>query len=189
VTLRQPAIDKATGEQIMQNDLDDAKFDLWVDVGPSSTSQKAATVRALTGMAQMTQDPETTQVLMSAAMMQIEGEGLDDIRRFFRNRLVKMGVIKPTDEEAQELAVEQQNTPPDPQAQYLMASAEQASADAAKSRAQTVDAIASADLKGAQRAKVLAETMGEHNNQQIASAQALHGMLYPQGSKNPNAGA
>jgi hypothetical protein len=31
------------------------------------------------------------------AMMNMEGEGIGDVRDYFRMRLVKMGVIKPTD--------------------------------------------------------------------------------------------
>jgi len=179
VTLRTPAIDPATGEQTTENNLDDARFDVWVDVGPSSSSKRAATVRALTGMAQITDDPEIRQVLTAAAMMNIEGEGLSEVRDFFRARLVKMGVVKPTDEEAAELQAAAQNQQPDPQAAFLMASAEQAQADAAQSRAKTVQAIADANLKKAQTAKTLAETMGEHNDQQIASIQALQRLLTP----------
>lgn len=178
VVLKQPIVDAETGEQIMQNDLDDAKFDVWVDVGPSSSSRRSATVRALTGMAQITQDPQMLQVLTSAAIMNMEGEGLQELRDFCRTRLVRMGVVKPTKEEQQQIAEEQQGQQPDPQAQYLLAAAQQAEANAAHSRAKTVDTIADADLKRAQREKVLAETMGEHNAQQIASAQMLQELLH-----------
>jgi hypothetical protein len=46
VTLMQPTIDQETGEVKMANDLGAAKFDVDVDVGPSSSSKRAATVRA-----------------------------------------------------------------------------------------------------------------------------------------------
>ena len=73
VELMQPTIDQETGEIVMANDLGAAAFDVNVDVGPSSSSKKAATVRALTGMLQITQDPETAQVLGAMAMMNMEG--------------------------------------------------------------------------------------------------------------------
>jgi hypothetical protein len=180
VVMKQPTYDPKTGEQGFKNDLDDAKFDVWVDVGPSSSSKRASTVRALTGIAQITQDPEMLQVLTSASIMNMEGEGIQELRDFCRARLVRMGVVKPTEEEKQQLAAEQQGQQPDPQSQYLLAAAEQAQADAALGRAKTVDAVASADLKRAQTAKALADTMGAHNEQQIASAQALQAMLNPQ---------
>jgi hypothetical protein len=177
VTLRVPKIDKETGEQVLENDLNEATFDVWVDVGPNSSSRRSATVRALTGMASITTDEQDRTVLTAAAMMNMEGEGLTELRDYYRAKLVRLGVVKPTQEEEQELLSEKQNTPPDPQSQYLMAAAEQAQADAALGRAKTVDAIASADLKRAQTDKTMAETMGEHNQQQIASAQVLHDML------------
>jgi len=107
----------------------------------------------------------------------MEGEGLQELRDWYRKKLVRLGVYKPTDDEAKQLAAEQQNTPPDAQSQYLLAAAEQAQADAALGRAKTVQSVADAELKRVQTARTYAETMGAHNEQQIASAQALHEML------------
>lgn len=177
VTMRTPAIDKTTGAEILANDLNEAKFDVRADVGPSSTSQRSATVRALTGMASITTNEEDRTVLTSAAMMNMEGEGLADIRAYYRNKLVKQGVIKPTKEEQAELMAAQQNQKPDPQSQALLAMAEEATANAAQARAKTVQTIADADLKRAQTAKTMAETVGEQNSQQIATTQALQGIL------------
>lgn len=179
VVMNQPAYNTETSEEYTENDLSKANFEVDVDVGPSSTSRRAATVRALTGMMQLTQDPETLSVLNGLAMMNMEGEGISEARDFFRRKLVRMGVVKPTDDEKAELAQEQANAQPDPQSQYLLAAAQQAEADAAQSRAKTVQTIADADLKRAQTAKTMAETMGEHNQQQIASAQALQQVLTP----------
>lgn len=180
VVLNQPAHDAETGKDYVENDITAATFDVVVDVGPSSGSQRAATVRALTGAAQFAEDPETKQALTLATITNLEGEGLTDLRDWARRKAVRMGVVKPTEEEAQELQQEMANQPPDPNAQYLQAAAEEAQADAAQSRAKTVQAIADADLKRAQTAKTMAETMGEHNAQQIASAQALQAILNPQ---------
>lgn len=177
VDLNVPAYDKESGEQFTENDLSEATFDVNAQVGPSSTSRRAATVRALTGMMQISQDPETLSVLGAMAMMNMEGEGIGDVRDFFRQKLLRAGAVKPTEEEAQQLQAQVQNQKPDPQSQYLMAAAQEAEAGAASKRADTVETIASADLKRAQTAKTYAETMGEHNTQQIASAQALQEML------------
>jgi hypothetical protein len=180
VVLNQPGVDEKTGQQVVHNDMSKASFEVDSDVGPSSTSRKAATVRALTGLLQMVQDPETQQALVLGAIASIEGEGLDDLRSWARQRAIRIGSIKPTDDEKQELAQEQANQQPDPQAQFLLASADQAKADAAQSRAKTVQTIADADLKRAQTAQTYAATMGAHNEQQIASATALRDLLTPQ---------
>jgi hypothetical protein len=177
VVVNRPSYDPETASEVVENDLSKATFEVAVDVGPSSSSRRAATVRALTGMMQLTQDPETLAVLSGLAMMNMEGEGIADARTYYRRKMVRMGVIKPTDEEKAEITAEQQNAPPDPQSQYLMAAAEQAQADAAKKRADTVQSIASADLKRAQASKTLAETEGAAGDRMIATAQALHSML------------
>jgi hypothetical protein len=157
VELMRPMIDPETGAMVTENDLSNATFDVVAEVGPSSSSKRAATVRALTGMLQLTQDPETAQVITAMAMMNMEGEGLSDTNAYFRKKLLRMGVVKPTDDEAQELMAEMQGQPQDPNAIYLQAAAEEATAKAAKARADTVETVASAELKRAQTMKTLSE--------------------------------
>lgn len=175
VTLMQPTVDQETGEVIMANDLGAAKFDVDVDVGPSSSSKRAATVRALTGMMQITQDPETLQVLGAMAMMNMEGEGVGDVQDYFRKRLIRMGVVKPTDAEAEALMAEMQaaGQQQDPNAIFLQAAAEEAVAKAARARADTVETIASAELKRAQTAETIARASEIDQNIALTTIEAL----------------
>ena len=175
VTLMQPTVDQETGEVIMANDLGAAKFDVDVDVGPSSSSKRAATVRALTGMMQITQDPETLQVLGAMAMMNMEGEGVGDVQDYFRKRLIRMGVVKPTDAEAEALMAEMQaaGQQQDPNAIFLQAAAEEAVAKAARARADTVETIASAELKRAQTAETIAKASEIDQNIALTTIEAL----------------
>lgn len=186
VVLNQPGYDAESGRENMLNDIAKANYEVDVDVGPSSSSRRAATVRSLIGVMQFTQDQETLQVLTGMVMMNLEGEGMDDVRAWARNKLVRIGIVAPSEEEQKQMAADAANAQPDPQSQYLLAAADQAQADAAQSRAKTVQTIADAELKRAQTAKTVAETQGEHNDQQIASAQALQTMLAPR-SADPNA--
>ena len=177
VELMQPMIDQETGEMKMANDLSDATFDVVAEVGPSSSSKRAATVRALTGMLQITTDPETAQVLTAMAMMNMEGEGVGDANAYFRKKLLRMGVVKPTDDEAQELMAEMQGQPQDPNALYLQAAAEEATAKAAKARADTVETVASAELKRAQTLQTLGKVDETAQNMAIANADAVQEIL------------
>lgn len=142
-------------ENGMQHDITRANLDVAVDVGPSSSSKKAATVRALTGMVQMTQDPETAQVLTSMAIMNMEGEGVADLRQFFRQKLIKIGAVKPTAKEQEQLAKEAANVKEDPNAIFMQAAAEEAVANAGKARAQTVKTVADAELTRAKTLEVM----------------------------------
>ena len=156
VELRRPVMGDAGME--LENDLSSAKFDVAVDVGPSSSSKRSATVRALTGMMTITTDPETLQVLSAMVMMNMEGEGIEDVRGFFRNKLVRMGVVEPTEEERKTMAEEQANAQPDPNTLYLQAAAQEAEANAVKARATTIKTLADADKSKAETVKIVSET-------------------------------
>jgi len=156
VELAKPMVNDK-GEIETENDLSTAEFDVNVDVGPSSASKRAAMVRALTGMASLTEDAETKQVLGAMAMMNMEGEGITEVRGYFRKKLLRMGVVKPTEEEQQTMAEEQANQKPDPNTQYLQAAAEAEQARAVKARADTVLTVAKADEVQANTAKILSE--------------------------------
>jgi hypothetical protein len=177
IELMKPMIDTETGAMVMENDLSNATFDVVADVGPSSSSKRAATVRALTGMLQITTDPETAQVLTAMAMMNMEGEGVGDANAYFRKKLLRMGVVQPTDQEAQELMAEMQGKPQDPNSMYLQAAAEEATAKAAKARADTVETVASAELKRAQTLQTLGKVDETAQNMALTNAEAVQEIL------------
>lgn len=169
--LMKPAINQETGESYMQNDLAEAKFDVNVEVGPSSSSKRAATVRALTGLAQITQNPETQDILTSLAVMSVEGEGLTDLRQYFRKKLLRQGAVQPTEDEQKELQAEQQaaSQQVDPQSQYLLAAAQKQQADAAATEAKI----------GLDKAKTI-QTLASVESTRINDAIAVDNSLNPQ---------
>jgi hypothetical protein len=172
VELLKPTIGN-TGAVEMENDLSRARFDVSVEVGPSSQSKRTATVRALTPLIAVSSDPQTKAVLESIAMMNIEGEGISDVRAFFRKKLVQMGAVKPTEEESQEMAAAAQNAQPDPQALYLQAAAQEAQAKAMKAQADTQLAIANSEKTKAETVKTLASVNISAQDQAIKTAEAI----------------
>jgi hypothetical protein len=180
VELMKPMIDPETGAMIMENDLSNATFDVIAEVGPSSSSKRAATVRALTGMLQITTDPETAQVLTAMAMMNMEGEGVGDANAYFRKKLLRMGVVQPTEDEAQQLMAEMQGQPQDPNAMFLQAAAEEAMAKAAKARADTVETVATAELRRAQTLETLGKVEENAQNMALTNTEAVQQILQGQ---------
>jgi hypothetical protein len=170
VMLMRPTIDETTGEMVMENDLSNADFDVAVDVGPSSSSKRQSVVRSLLGMMQISQDPETLQVLGAMAMLNMEGEGIGEVREYFRRKLVMMGVVKPTEEEREQMEQAAQGQEPDPNSIFLQAAAEEAVAKAAKARADTVKTVADAELSRAKTVETLARAEREND---IAELDAL----------------
>jgi hypothetical protein len=177
VELNVPILDPETAAVERQNDLSEARFDVAVDVGPSSSSRKAATVRALTGLMQITTDPQTMQVLSAMAMMNMEGEGIGDVRKWFRKQLVQMGAMEPTDEEAEEMAAAAQNAPPDANAAFLEASAQEAQAKAIKAQADTEYALARAQESKATTLSTLAKIDQDDQKAAIETAKAINGFV------------
>jgi hypothetical protein len=167
IELMRPSVNPDTGEIEEENDFSNVKMDVAVEVGPSSSSKRAATVRALTGMASITDDPETKQVLGAMAMMNMEGEGITEVRDYFRQKLLKMGVVKPSEEEAKGLADAQANAQPDANTKYLEAAATAEEARAVKARADTVLTVAKAEETKANTVKIASEI------DQAEAAQAL----------------
>ena len=110
------------------------------------------------------------------AMMNMEGEGIGEVRDYFRKRLIRMGVVKPTDEEIKALVEEQQaqaNQPPDANTQFLQASADQASAEAVKARADTVLTINKARESEAKTMETLAGIDLAQRDQLLQAAETL----------------
>jgi hypothetical protein len=154
--LNQPVVDQKTGKLSVKNDLRTARYTVVAQAGPSSSSRRAATAKAFTAMAGVVMDPQIKTVLEGLAMLNMEGEGVADARVWMRSRLVQMGVIQPTEEEQAEMAAEAKDQKPDPQAQYLLAAAENQHAMA---QAKTAEAQADADLKLAQAEKAKADAV------------------------------
>ena len=149
--LLQPSLDK-DGKKVTLNDLGEAKFDVIAEVGPSSSTKKSATVRQLMSMLQISTDPITIKVLSSMIMLNMDGEGVAEVRDYFRQEMIKMKVVKPTDEEAAALAEEQKNQEPSANDKYLEAAA-------IAEQARAVEAQADALLKDAKTDKTRAETV------------------------------
>jgi hypothetical protein len=179
VELMKPVVNEE-GEIEYENDMSDADYDVQVLVGPSSQTKRGATVRALTDMMTLTQDPEMTQVLSAMAMLNMDGEGVEDVRDYFRKKLLRMGVVRPTDIEAQEMAAEAQNAQPDPQAQYLQAASEEAIARASKAQADSILAVARAEEARAKTTETLSKVSTTDQDRIFALADRLTQATQPQ---------
>ena len=179
IELMKPQIDEETGELIYENNLGDALFDVAVDVGPSSSSRRDATVRALTGMMQVTTDPTTQQVLQAMAIMNMEGEGIGDIKEYFRKQLVQMGVVQPTEEEQQQMMEAQANVQQDAQTTYLLAEAAKSQAQAIQAQANTEYTLARSEETKAKTAETISNIDIDQRKSAIETAEKIGEALRP----------
>lgn len=145
-----------------ENDIKKARLTVQVEVGPSGTTKRQNIVKSLTGLMQYVQDPNEALVISLMAINNMDGDGLADYRAYARNRLVKLGVLKPTEEEMKEMQAEQANQQPDANQIYLMSAAKEAEAKANKTNAEISNVLANTQLT---KAKTI-ETLSGVNKQQ-----------------------
>lgn len=172
------------GKPVVEADMSRAKFDVSVEIGPTSTSRRSATVRALTQMLPLVSDPLDQKVIASMAMMNMEGEGIQPVRDHFRRQMVQAGVIEPTDEELEEMqAAAAQASQPTPEQQFIMAETQKAQVEAAKTAAEVEETQASAAEKRAKTVKTLADIDREavETAASVSSDLAETGTAPPQG--------
>lgn len=167
------------GNEYISNDLTKAYMEVAVDVGPTSLSRREAIVRNLMNMLAVTKDPQDAAALTSLILYNMEGEGMAEVRPFFRKKLVRMGVLEPTEEEAQEMADEEQNKQPDANQQFLLSEARKAQALAGKAEADAQLATARTAETQAKTAETLAKADGEQQRQTLELMQALQGAMQP----------
>lgn len=181
VELARPIVNKETGAIETENDIAEAKFDVAVDVGPSTSSRRAGVVRAITGMMQITQDQQTLQILGSLAMMNMEGEGLQEVQKYFRKQLLKLGVIEPNEDEAEAMAAELEamQSQPDPQAQLAESLGMEARAKASKAAADTEYALARAEETRAKTIDVLTKISDTERAAVLGAAQEIRQASQP----------
>lgn len=170
--IMRPTTTEETDNVVYANNLRKAKFDVIADVGPSSSSKRAATVRTVRELLAITADPADQQVLSAMILMNIEGEGVGDARDYYRKKLIKLGVVNPTKEEQQALADELANQLPDPNAEYLQAAAKQAEAEATAANADTILTLAKADESHAKFLEILSGISQEEQQIAISAAKA-----------------
>ena len=151
----------------LENDLSEAKFGVFVEVGPSYQSQREAVTRHLIQVLPMA-DPSTQQIIQAMLLTNMDGEGMGDIREYFRRKLVEIGVNKPTPEDEERMAAAAQGQTPDPQTQLALSMAAESEAKAQKAQADTVGSIANAELTRAKTIETLAK-VNEMEREKIAN--------------------
>lgn len=178
IVIGSKTFDPETGALNNQIDFGQARFDIEVDVGPTSASRRASIVRTAISFMAATPDPETQAILSHTALMNLDDEGISHLRDYSRKKLVGMGVIKPTVEEekaAQAAAAQPQQ--PDPNAVLAEAMATEAEAKAGKASADTQLAAARTEQVQAETAKILTEIPLGQRKQAFSEAQAIAGEL------------
>jgi Phage P22-like portal protein len=158
VVLNQETIDGKTGKLMEKNSLRNANLDVTCSVGPSFESKRAAIVRALTGLMALADDPADRKVLLAGSLMNMEGEGLESFREYYRKQLVQMGVEEPNEEEREAMEAAAAEPQPDPNAEFLASEAAKNDSVAALNEAKRLEIASKIDKTVAETENVDADT-------------------------------
>lgn len=168
VLMNAAVTDRQTGQVVALNDLSTGRYDVTVDVGPSYTARRDATVTALTAVlgTMLPQDPDTA-IVRGIILDNMDGEGLDDFKEYNRKKLLASGAVKPRNQKEQLIVQQAQQTAQgqqDPnmvlaQAQMVAAQAEaqKAQNETAQVQIKAFSAQQDAQLSQAQVVKTLVD--------------------------------
>lgn len=114
--------DRDTGRVIAMNDLSAGRYDVTVDVGPSYTARRDATVSVLTSLlsGMLPQDPMRS-VVQGIILDNMDGEGLDEFKEYNRKQLLTQGVVKPRNAEEEQIVAQAMQQAQQPNAELLAA--------------------------------------------------------------------
>lgn len=190
-------VDRQTGRVVALNDLSTGRYDVTVDVGPSYTARRDATIAVLTNVLSTMSDVDQMKPAIQGYILDnLDGEGIDDLKEYNRKQLLASGVAQPRNDKEKAIVAEAQQaaqSQPNPamvaaMAQDKLANAElqkaanqqadiqvkafKAQTDAQVAAAKVVEILASADSKQKEDIREALKLLGQFQQQQGDNARA-----------------
>lgn len=168
------AVKQVGGAVRTVNDFTKGRYRVNVDVQEATATRRDKTVRQALGMANVAlqaQDTDLAAACVITAIMNTDGEGIDDLHSYARRKGLAIGLVQPSEEEQRQAAEQAQQQPPDPtvalaqaqakeletQAMRNVAEAEKTASEKLLTEAKTVETLAKARAAGADAADTLTD--------------------------------
>lgn len=169
--LQEPFTDRA-GKYQIANDFRYGGYKVIADVTEATATRRDKTVKSALNTAEIAlraQDQELATASILTAIVNQDGEGMEDLKAFARKRGIAIGLLQPNEEEQAAIEEQQANAGPDPvnevalaQVEALKAGAEKdlaladkAEADTALSEARAIETLAKAKKTSAEGVPVI----------------------------------
>jgi hypothetical protein len=107
--LGQPVVDQQTGKTVMVNDLSLGKYDVVIETGPSYHTQRQESAQQLIDLAQSS--PIFEQVAIDLIAKNLNVLENDELTKRIRRVMIKNGTVEPTEEEIEEMGLNQPQQP------------------------------------------------------------------------------
>lgn len=146
------------GVHRVRNDFSSGRYKVIADVTEATATRRDKTVKSSLATARIAMeagDNDLAQAAIITAIMNQDGEGMDDLKTYVRKKGVASGLIKPNEEEQAAMAEEAQV--PDPTVALAEAQGKALVASAAKDVAQAGESQSKIDLNKARTVETLAK--------------------------------
>ncbi len=157
-------VDEETGMPIEINDITTGEFETVVDTGPSFANKRKEIVEKILELLAIT-PPESEEftLLYSIIIDNLEGEGLEDFKKFNRKKQISKGFKEPESDEEKAMVQQQQEqaNEKNEQQELLQAAAQEAMANAKESESKVSVNLSTARNKDADTQKILSEIEGD----------------------------
>lgn len=131
VQIMRTVIDRETGDVVTLNDLTNMEFEVFAEIGQTYSNQVEQTRERLLRMHEVTPDGDPAKDLLLLKLFELsEGTSMKDVRDFARKRLILAGHKKPETEEEMQMAKQAAESGQQPDANMVLAQAEQTKAEA-----------------------------------------------------------
>jgi len=160
--INQSIIDNQTGKKVIVNDLTVGKYDVVTDSGPSFLTKRMETADQLIQLVQAM--PQMQQLIPDLIARNLDINDNEEIVARLRKQMITQGIIEPTEEEIEELGL---NQPPQPDLlqEALLENTQMATqklmADIEKVEADTINAQVKTQQETAKTVDILVKTMLE----------------------------
>lgn len=121
-------IDGQTNQPVMVNDITVGKYDVVIETGPAFNTQRQESAQQLIDLAKAS--PVFEQVATDLIAKNLNVLENDELTKRIRRQMIGQGIVEPTDDEVQELGLDQPQEPqPDPMMVAALAEDKKAQAD------------------------------------------------------------
>ncbi len=113
----QPIMDEETGEQVIVNDLSRGKYETFIEAGPAFNTLRQESAQQLIDLA--TGSPRFEALATDLIAKNLNVLETDELTKRVRKQMIKEGIVEPTEEEIEELGLNQPQ-PPNPEQDALL---------------------------------------------------------------------
>jgi len=180
--MNQTIIDKQTKEPVLVNDLSKGNYSVSIETGPAYNTLRDETVSQLTQLAAAS--PIFSEISADLIAKNMNITESDELTRRLRKMMIPQGIVDPTDEEIEELGLNQPQ-PEDPNKQALIDNVEmqteQMKADIEGQDAKTQETLVNTQVKAVDAYSKLVDTFKKQVDMGIPLSQQQRALLVKQG--------